>query len=270
VQCGWPTLQRRTICAVKPSRIFCYTLVSALLLAAAPRLPAPIVEESATPVPEHSAKPKRTRKSKATSETSESSTERKAVESESKRKLEASESVANPPRHMAGPYAGSWQGIINCGIWGNVEHVIVIDDSQATIRVSRGAVGLLGPYDRTVNALIGSDGITAQLPGLDGKWTLKPYPDGRTALVTLAAPFLNSSAVFRRMSDGPASISTSQPAQPAAVNQRELPTAKPVPGRPGFVYNPFDSNSKVLLDVRGHPAGSKVKDPGSGKLFIVP
>jgi hypothetical protein len=56
----------------------------------------------------------------------------------------------------------------------------------------------------------------------------------------------------------------------ATKNPGDLPTAKPVPNKPGFVYNPFDSNTKVLLDVRGKTAGTKVKDPFSGKLFIVP
>jgi hypothetical protein len=49
-----------------------------------------------------------------------------------------------------------------------------------------------------------------------------------------------------------------------------LPTARPVPNRPGFVYNPFDPNSPILLDVRGKASGTKVKDPFSGKLFVVP
>jgi len=48
----------------------------------------------------------------------------------------------------------------------------------------------------------------------------------------------------------------------------EFPTAKPVDGKPGYVYSPFDSGKYV--DVSGYAPGSKVKDPYSGKIFLVP
>jgi hypothetical protein len=47
----------------------------------------------------------------------------------------------------------------------------------------------------------------------------------------------------------------------------QFPVAKPVPGKPGFVYSPFDG---AMIDVRDFPAGSKAKDPGTNKIFIVP
>jgi hypothetical protein len=231
-------------------------LVFSVVFICAERLPAPIVDESATPSRTESGeqRPKPVHKSV----------------SKPKKAVNVAPAEASPAKRTTGPYVGTWQGIINCGIWGNLEHVIVIDDSQTTMRVSRGAVGILGPYDRTVTATIGSEGITGQLPGFDGKWTLLPYPDGKTALVKLAAPFLNSSAIFRRTSEGSASIASPQPTAAVATDQHQLPTAKPVPGKPGFVYNPFNPSTRILLDVRGHPSGSTVKDPGSGKLFIVP
>jgi hypothetical protein len=85
-----------------------------------------------------------------------------------------------------------------------------------------------------------------------------PYAEGKTFLVPSLA---QSSPVT------PATM-TSQPTFPQ--NTGGLPVAKSVPDKPGFVYNPFDPNSKVLLDVRGKAAGTKLKDPFSGKLFIVP
>jgi hypothetical protein len=48
----------------------------------------------------------------------------------------------------------------------------------------------------------------------------------------------------------------------------QFPTAKPVEGKPGYVYSPFDSSKYV--DVSGYAPGSKVKDPYSGKIFLVP
>ena len=48
----------------------------------------------------------------------------------------------------------------------------------------------------------------------------------------------------------------------------QFPTAKAVPGKPGLVLNPFKANS--YIDVSGYAPGSKVKDPESQKIFIVP
>ena len=53
------------------------------------------------------------------------------------------------------------------------------------------------------------------------------------------------------------------------TTQAQLPTAKPVPGKPGYVYSPFDP-SGGYVDVTGYTSGQKVKDPYSGKIFLVP
>jgi hypothetical protein len=75
-----------------------------------------------------------------------------------------------------------------------------------------------------------------------------------------------------------ASVQTEAEAQPAAtpratprvtVNETQFPVAKPVPGKPGFVYSPFESNG-TMIDVTGYSSGQKVKDPGTNKIFIVP
>jgi hypothetical protein len=47
-----------------------------------------------------------------------------------------------------------------------------------------------------------------------------------------------------------------------------LPYARPVPGKPGFVYSPFDE--KFLIDVRGVPPGTVANDPHASKPFRVP
>lgn len=50
-----------------------------------------------------------------------------------------------------------------------------------------------------------------------------------------------------------------------------LPTAKPVPGKPGFVYLPGkEEASGNMLDVRGFMPGQKVSDPRTGQIFLVP
>jgi hypothetical protein len=59
-----------------------------------------------------------------------------------------------------------------------------------------------------------------------------------------------------------------KPSPRAASTQLEFPTAKPVAGKPGYVYSPSDPGKYV--DVSGYAHGSKVKDPYSGKIFLVP
>jgi len=49
----------------------------------------------------------------------------------------------------------------------------------------------------------------------------------------------------------------------------QFPVAKAVPGKPGLVFNPFDAKGGYI-DVSGYASGSKVKDPESQKIFIVP
>ena len=48
-----------------------------------------------------------------------------------------------------------------------------------------------------------------------------------------------------------------------------FPTAKAVPDKPGYVFSPFDSGGRYV-DVSGYTPGTKVKDPWTDKIFIVP
>jgi hypothetical protein len=48
-----------------------------------------------------------------------------------------------------------------------------------------------------------------------------------------------------------------------------FPTAKAVPDKPGYVFSPFDSSGRYV-DVSGYAPGTKVKDPWTDKIFIVP
>jgi hypothetical protein len=67
--------------------------------------------------------------------------------------------------------------------------------------------------------------------------------------------------VTPRPSATPRSSSTNSAAQ--------FPVAKPVPGKPGYVFSPYDPNGGYV-DVTGYQSGSKVKDPYSQKIFLVP
>jgi hypothetical protein len=48
------------------------------------------------------------------------------------------------------------------------------------------------------------------------------------------------------------------------------PTAERVPESEGMVYSPFAEGGDKKVDVRGLPSGTEVKDPYTGKTFIVP
>jgi len=60
---------------------------------------------------------------------------------------------------------------------------------------------------------------------------------------------------------------TSSPAQ--ASSSTAFPTAKAVPDKPGYVFSPFDSSGRYV-DVSGYTPGTKVKDPWTDKIFVVP
>lgn len=67
-----------------------------------------------------------------------------------------------------------------------------------------------------------------------------------------------------------ASRETAPTTTPAVAAQKtSLPYAKPVPGKAGYVFSPYDKNGGYV-DVTGFAPGSKVKDPYSGKVFLVP
>ena len=61
----------------------------------------------------------------------------------------------------------------------------------------------------------------------------------------------------------------SAPPQTASSPGGDFPYGKPVPGKPGYVFSPFDKNGGYV-DVTGYSPGQKVKDPYSGKIFLVP
>ena len=58
------------------------------------------------------------------------------------------------------------------------------------------------------------------------------------------------------------------PAQ-ASSTSTAFPTAKAVPDKAGYVFSPFDSSGRYV-DVSGYTSGTKVKDPWTDKIFVVP
>jgi hypothetical protein len=81
---------------------------------------------------------------------------------------------------------------------------------------------------------------------------------GRTQIPSKTTPLVASSETTR----------PSQPSQ-ASSTSTAFPTAKAVPGKPGYVFSPFDSSGRYV-DVSGYTPGTKVKDPWTDKIFVVP
>jgi hypothetical protein len=55
----------------------------------------------------------------------------------------------------------------------------------------------------------------------------------------------------------------------ASASPENFPTAKVVPGKPGYVFSQSDAEGRYV-DVSGYAPGTKVKDPWTDKIFIVP
>jgi hypothetical protein len=63
-----------------------------------------------------------------------------------------------------------------------------------------------------------------------------------------------------------------RPLSPADIEKLKagLPYAVPVPGRKGMVTSPYVPEDGKYIDVTNFPSGSIVKDPYTGKFFLVP
>ena len=78
-----------------------------------------------------------------------------------------------------------------------------------------------------------------------------------------------SGATSRTTRRETAQSSTGTRASHASSSQANFPTAKAVPDKPGYVFSPFDKDGRYV-DVSGFAPGTKVKDPWTDKIFVVP
>jgi LysM repeat protein len=92
-----------------------------------------------------------------------------------------------------------------------------------------------------------------------------PSPTATPRVASHKSKQSSASAQSRVASNKPSAKSSPT----ASKSSAQFPVAKPVPGKPGLVFNPFNSNGGYI-DVSGYAPGSKVKDPDSQKIFVVP
>ncbi len=78
-----------------------------------------------------------------------------------------------------------------------------------------------------------------------------------------------SGATSRTTRGETAQSSSSVASSRASASSTAFPTGKLVPGKPGYVFSPFDKEGRYV-DVSGFPSGTKVKDPWTDKIFLVP
>ncbi|MEP6822444.1 MAG: hypothetical protein ABI946_08850 [Chthoniobacterales bacterium] len=93
-----------------------------------------------------------------------------------------------------------------------------------------------------------------------------PSASELAAALQMAEP--NRDATGDSLTDVSETPNTAPAAPPAALIASRAPFANPAPGKPGFVYSPYDE--KFLIDVRGFPPGTELQDPNTGKPLRVP
>ncbi|PYK67057.1 MAG: hypothetical protein DME45_11015 [Verrucomicrobia bacterium] len=100
-----------------------------------------------------------------------------------------------------------------------------------------------------------------------------PQPTPARSPRTITSTTTAASSPPEQNETHPSTSSTSHPSatpRSSSTNSAaQFPVAKPVPGKPGYVFSPYDPNGGYV-DVSGYPSGSKVKDPYSQKIFLVP
>jgi hypothetical protein len=116
----------------------------------------------------------------------------------------------------------------------------------------------------TTTTTVASDSVTP------GQHVAPPKRENQRNQVTTTQPGPTATPRMTQQTTVVKPKPSQTPALRSAANPpTEYPTAKNVPGKPGYVFSPFDP-SGGYVDVNGYPSGSKVKDPYSGKVFLVP
>jgi hypothetical protein len=101
-----------------------------------------------------------------------------------------------------------------------------------------------------------------------------PHPTRRTTSRAASAAAATSPAVAQPSQPSKEEESTGPVRSLSAADVEKikagLPYGIPVPGRKGMVTSPYTPDEGKYIDVTGFGSGSIVKDPYTGKFFLVP
>ena len=89
-----------------------------------------------------------------------------------------------------------------------------------------------------------------------------PFDPAATTTTTTTTPPTDPADTTAAATTPPTTTTTT------AAARGDYPYGVPVPDKPGFVRSPYSPDK--LTDVRGYAPGTEVKDPYTGKIFLVP
>ncbi|MEP7014277.1 MAG: hypothetical protein ABI925_02450 [Verrucomicrobiota bacterium] len=104
---------------------------------------------------------------------------------------------------------------------------------------------------------------TAKYPATAGQ--PQQYPPQQQPFNPNAPPPVTTTTTTTETASAPP---PAPPAAPTKAAKGDHPYGIPVPGKPHVVESPFSPGKYV--DVEGFPPGTEVKDPYTGKVFLVP
>src|SRR5260370_7171354 len=100
-----------------------------------------------------------------------------------------------------------------------------------------------------------------------GRPVATPSPTARPGVASRKSKQQSASAPSRVAGNKP-SVKPS-PSSQTSASTTQFPVAKPLPNRPGLVFNPFNASAGYITSDVTAPA-TKVKDPSTQKIFIGP